>query len=235
MIETLQQNITYLTKQGFKPSFNIIDNVVSKAIKKYLDEEEIKMQAVEPNNHRVNAAEHAIQTFKNHFVAGLSIGDKDFPTISWCKLIQQAQDSHLLRTSRVHPKVSAFHILEGVNNFNRNPWAPPATRATIFNPPETHTAWGSCALGAWYIGPVWDHYRCLKFQIPSTGGIQTSGQYQLYRQHFELPIKTPMDAATRVARDLLKAVEKLRGLEARNPGLHTKALEALAKIFSGET
>ena len=80
MIETLQQNITYLTKQGFKPSFNIINNVVSKAIKKYLDEEEIKMQAVEPNNHRVNAAERAIQTFKNHFVAGLGIGDKDFPT-----------------------------------------------------------------------------------------------------------------------------------------------------------
>ena len=98
------------------------------------------MQAVEPHDHRVNAAERAIQTFKNHFVAGLSIGDKDFPTILWCKLIQQAQDSlNLLCTSRVHPKVSAFHVLEGVHDFNRNPWALPATRATIFNPPETRT------------------------------------------------------------------------------------------------
>ena len=44
-----------------------------------------------------------------------------------------------------------------------------------------------------------------------------------------------MDAATRVAKDLLEAVRKLQGLEARNPGRHTKALEALAKIFSGET
>ena len=44
-----------------------------------------------------------------------------------------------------------------------------------------------------------------------------------------------MDAATRVAKDLLEAVKKLQGLEARNPGRHTKALNALAKIFSGET
>ena len=75
-----------------KRSYNIIDNVASKAIKDYLVKEGIKMQLVEPNNHRINAAERAIQTFKNHFVAGLSIGDKDFRTILWCNLVKQAQD-----------------------------------------------------------------------------------------------------------------------------------------------
>ena len=88
MISAFKKNITYLTKRGFKPSFNIIDNVASKAIKEYLEEEDIQMQAVEPHNHRVNAAERAIQTFKNHFIAGLSIGDEAFPTILWCKLIK---------------------------------------------------------------------------------------------------------------------------------------------------
>jgi hypothetical protein len=33
MIEAFQKNISYLTRRGFKPSFNIIDNVASKAIK----------------------------------------------------------------------------------------------------------------------------------------------------------------------------------------------------------
>ena len=83
MIKAFEENISYLIKRGFKPTFNIIDNVASKAIRAYLEKEEIKMQLVEPNNHRVNAAERAIQTFKNHFVARLSIGDKDFPTILW--------------------------------------------------------------------------------------------------------------------------------------------------------
>jgi len=83
MIKAFKDNINYLRSRGFKPSFNIIDNVALKAIKEYLVNKGIEMQLVEPNNHRANAAERAIQTFKNHFIAGLSIGDKDFPTILW--------------------------------------------------------------------------------------------------------------------------------------------------------
>ena len=69
MINKFKTNIKYITKRGFKPCFNIIDNVVSKAIKAYLMEEKIHMQLVEPHNHLVNAAEREIQTFKNHFIA----------------------------------------------------------------------------------------------------------------------------------------------------------------------
>jgi hypothetical protein len=43
----------------------------------------------------------------------------------------------MLRTSRAHPQLLAYHVLEGAHDFNRVPWAPPGTRATIFNPPET--------------------------------------------------------------------------------------------------
>jgi len=48
-------------------------------------------------------------------------------------------------------------------------------------------------------------------------------------------METPMDGATRVAKDLIEAIKKLRGLEKNHPGRHTTALEALAKIFKGET
>ena len=61
IMATFQDNITYLEARGFKPSFNIIDNIASKAVQKYLEEKEkIKIQLVEPHNHRVNAAEWAI-------------------------------------------------------------------------------------------------------------------------------------------------------------------------------
>ena len=56
MIEDFQTHIKYITKRGFKPSFNIIDYVALKAIKVYLQEENIQMQSVEPHNHQVNAA-----------------------------------------------------------------------------------------------------------------------------------------------------------------------------------
>ena len=60
MIRAFKKNITYLTQRGFKPAFNVIGNVASKAIKAYLMEENIKMQLVEPNNHQANAAEREI-------------------------------------------------------------------------------------------------------------------------------------------------------------------------------
>ncbi len=64
-VATFQKKMENLTKKGFKPKFNVIDNIVSKAVRECLEENEMKMQIVQPNNHRVNAAERAIQTFKN--------------------------------------------------------------------------------------------------------------------------------------------------------------------------
>ena len=87
-----------------------------------MKKEKVGIQLVEPHNHRVNAAERAIITLKSHFIAGLCIGDRNFPTILWSKLVNQAVRSmNMLRTSRVHQKLSADHVLEGVHDFNRNP------------------------------------------------------------------------------------------------------------------
>ena len=70
MVRVFKAQIKYLTKRGFKPSFNIIDNVASKAVRAYLESEDVDVQLVEPHNHRVNAAERAVQTFKNLFISG---------------------------------------------------------------------------------------------------------------------------------------------------------------------
>jgi hypothetical protein len=40
--------------------------------------------------HRRNAAERAICTFKNHFIAGLCSVDKHFPLHLWDRLVSQA-------------------------------------------------------------------------------------------------------------------------------------------------
>ena len=149
IIDSVQAHIKYITKRFFKPCFNIIDNVASKAIKSYLQKENINMQLVEPHNHQFYAEEREIHTFKNHFIAGMSIGDEKFPTILWSYLIRQAQDSlNILRTSRVHPKILAYKVLEVTSEFNRQPWALHATRETIFNHPEIRSSWGGRTLEA---------------------------------------------------------------------------------------
>ena len=80
------------------------------------------MQLVEPHNHRVNAAERAIQTFKNHFIAGLCNTDEQFPAQLWNRLIEQDQDSlNMLRMSRAHPHLSAYNSVEGIHDFDKEP------------------------------------------------------------------------------------------------------------------
>jgi hypothetical protein len=68
----------------------------------------IAYQLVPPHCHRRNAAELAIMTFKEHFVAGLSSVDPSFPMNLWDRLLPQAEITlNLLRTSRLHPQLSA--------------------------------------------------------------------------------------------------------------------------------
>ena len=61
IIKVFKEKLSYLTRRGFKPRFNILDNIASKAIIEFLTKEcNIDIQVVEPHNHRVNAAERAI-------------------------------------------------------------------------------------------------------------------------------------------------------------------------------
>ena len=73
VVVAFKENIEYLSERGFKPVFNIIDNLVSKMTRAYLKQQKVGIQLVEPHDHRTNAAERAIQTFKNHFTSRLCI------------------------------------------------------------------------------------------------------------------------------------------------------------------
>ena len=46
---------------------------------------------------------------------------------------------------------STFHVLEGQHDFNKVPFGPPGTSATVFNPPETRGSFGPSTLDGWYV------------------------------------------------------------------------------------
>ena len=59
-----------LVNSGLRPKLQIMDNEASTAaLKMYLDSESVAFQLVPAGMHRRNAAERAIRTFKNHFIA----------------------------------------------------------------------------------------------------------------------------------------------------------------------
>ena len=71
IMEAFQEVFHQLKDKGHKPNFNVTDNQATKPIKSFLKTEQYDWQFVEPTNHLFNAAERAIQTFKNHFISGL--------------------------------------------------------------------------------------------------------------------------------------------------------------------
>ncbi len=103
-----------LEVKGFKPKLNVMDNQVTKHIKQFLTKNECRLQLVEPHNHRVNAAERAIQTFKDAFIAALATTDSNFPLHLWNKLTSQVQDTlNMMRASRVDHTKLAYEVMNG--------------------------------------------------------------------------------------------------------------------------
>ena len=78
----------------------ILDNEASADLKKGLKKYGLAYQLVPPHIHRRNAAERAIRTFKNHFLACLATCDPAFPVAEWDRLLFQAELTlNLLRVS----------------------------------------------------------------------------------------------------------------------------------------
>ena len=73
-----------------------------------------KLQLDEPHNHRINAAERAIQTFKDAFIAALVTTDKDFPIQLWDRLMPQVMTTlNLMQASHVNPTILEHEVLNG--------------------------------------------------------------------------------------------------------------------------
>ncbi len=148
-----------LTSKGFKPKLNIMDNQATKHIKQFLTENDCKLQLVEPHNHRVNAAERAIQTFKDAFIAALATMDVNFPLQLWDKLTPQVQTYlNLMRRSRIDLSKSAHKTLYGPYDWNRYPMAPLGCKAVVYEDGNTRGSWASRGVDGWYLGPSMDHY-----------------------------------------------------------------------------
>jgi hypothetical protein len=93
ILDAYRNNFEYLSEKGYKPKLNVMDNQATKVIMAYLTLHQVSLQLIKPHNHQVNAAERAIQTFKNCFIGALGTTDANFPIQLWDKLAPQVQDS----------------------------------------------------------------------------------------------------------------------------------------------
>ena len=126
-----------LANRGCAPTTLILDNEISKELTSAFENKQINYQLVPPEVHRHNATECAIQTWKNHFISGLSSVNPSFPMVEWDQLVRQGEIIlNLLMNSRVNPKLLAWTYLFGHFDFNATPQAPPGTKMVVHVKPH---------------------------------------------------------------------------------------------------
>ena len=186
--------LQHLRKAGLKPSLMFLDNECPTILKTYFNDEGIDFQLVPPVQHRRNAAERAIRTWKNHFIAILATADDGFPLHLWDRLIFQANLTlNLLRGSRLNPALSAWAQIFGHYDYNRTPIAPLGTHVLAHENASTRLSWGAHAQEGWYVGPATESYRCFTIWLDETRHTRIVERCTWFPAKIGIPVPTTAD------------------------------------------
>ena len=223
----------HLLHQGHAPELHVLDNECSADLKKAFTKYNVQFQRVPPKEHRVNAAERAIRTFKNHFVTTLCSVDSRFPLDLWDRLLPQTTLTlNLLRSSRIHPSLSAYASLYGNFDFNRTPLAPVGTKIVAHTNAADRTSFGVHGRTGWYIGPSMEHYRCWRCYITETHAEVDVLKVDFFPQQTPFPTFTREAYLRQTAEDMLQLLQPTAMQPSSNPPLEfgPPILNAYAKL-----
>jgi hypothetical protein len=177
-----------LIVKGFKPKLQTLDNQASAALKNYFTVNDIAYQLVPPHCHRRSAAKRAIGTFKEHFVARLSSVYPSLPMHLWDRLLPQAEITlNLLRTSRLHPQLSAAAHYHGLVDYNKRAFAPPGCKIIAHENPGKWRTWAPHGQHGYSLGPAMHHYRCQNVYISTTASERIVDTLELFPQNYQMP------------------------------------------------
>jgi hypothetical protein len=174
--------------QGFQAKLQTLDNEASATLKNFFTVNDIAYQLVPPHCHQCKAAERAIRTFKEHFVTGLSSVDPAFPLHLWDRLLPQAEITlHLLRTSRLHPQLSAAAHFHGLLDYNNTAFAPPGCKIIAHKKPGKRRTWATHGQHGYSLGPAMHHYRCQNVSISATASERIVNTLEFFPQNYQMP------------------------------------------------
>jgi hypothetical protein len=197
-----------LTVKGFKPKLQTLDNEASTALKTFFTVNDVAYQLVPPHCHRRNAAERAIRTFKEHFVTRLSSVDPAFPLHLCDRLLPQAEITlNLLRTSWLHPQLSAAAHFHGLVDYNKTAFAPPGCEIIAHEKPGTRRTWAPHGQHGYSLGPTIHHYRCQNVYISATASELIVDTLELFPHNYQMPQLSSTDRLLMAAKDMTDALQ----------------------------
>jgi hypothetical protein len=169
---------------------------------------DVDYQLVPPHCHRRNAAERAIRNFKEQFVAGISSVYPSFPLHLWDRLLPQAEITlNLLRTSRLHPQLSAAAHFHGLVEYNKTAFAPPGCKIIAHEKPGNRRTWAPHEKHGYSLGPAMHHYRCQNVYISSTANERIVDTLEFFPHNYQMPQQSSTDRLIMAANDMPDALQ----------------------------
>jgi hypothetical protein len=163
---------------------------------------------VPPPCHRRKAAERAIRTFKEHFVAGLTSVDPIFPLYLWDKLLAPAEITlNLLRTSRLHPQLSAAAHFRGLVDYNKIAFAPPGCKIIALEKTGNRRTWAPHGQHEYSLGPAMHHYRCQNVYISTTSSERIIDTLEFFPHTYQIPQLSSTYRLIMAANDMTDALQ----------------------------
>ena len=193
------------------PDIHIMDNEASAAFQHTIAQNGCNLQLVPPHVHRRNAAERAIRTVKDHFLAILAGTAPTFPADRWDLLLPQAELTlNLLRSTPGDQHKSAWEALFGEFNFDATPMAPAGCAIHIHHKASIRRSWDFRAKEGFYIGPALKHYRCYRVLAKESNALMISDAVKFRPHNVPSPHVEPTDK-------ILAALNAINGTLARGP------------------
>ena len=191
------------------PNIYVLDNEKSTELIETFNKYDVTYQLAPPHNHRTNLAERAIQTFKHHFKAGLATCDPSFPLSEWDRLVPQAVITlNLLRSSRLHPNISAYTHLFGEFDFRATPLAPPGNKLVAHVKPSVRNSWDLNGVVGYYTGPAMQHYRCVTCYFPKTRSERICDTVRFIPHVIPIPQTSVSDHLRQASSDIIHLLNK---------------------------
>jgi hypothetical protein len=187
-----------------------MDNEASTALKTYFIENDVSYQHVLPHCHICNRGEREIHTFIEYFGAGLESMDPYFPRHLWDRIFPQAEMTlNLLRTSRLHPYMSAAVHLYGPVDYNKTTFSPPECKIIAQEKPQQRRTWAPRGKHGYSLGPAMQRYRCQNMYITSTTSKRIVDTLEMSSHNSPMPQIYSTDRLRMAAQDMTDALKHL--------------------------
>jgi hypothetical protein len=126
-----------------------------------------------------------------------------FPLHLSDRLLPQVEITvNLLRTSRLHPQLSAAAHFHGLVDYNKTAFAPPGCKIITHEKPGKRRTWAPNGQHGYSLGPAMHHYRCQNVYISSMASKRIVDTLEFFPHNYQMPQLSSTGRLIMAAKDM---------------------------------